>query len=37
MYKHYYKAIIEKEADRFWSIYPPKQEEQKIVAFLAAS
>jgi len=28
MYKHYYKAIIEKEADRFWSIYPPKQEEQ---------
>jgi hypothetical protein len=25
------------EAQKFWSIFPPKQEEQKIVAFPAAS
>src|SRR6266478_968952 len=37
MYKHYYKAITDKEAKRFWSIFPPKQEETKIVAFPAAS
>jgi hypothetical protein len=35
LYKHYYKAITDKEAEKFWSIFPPKQE-GKIVAFPAA-
>jgi hypothetical protein len=26
-------AVSKEEAERFWSIFPPKQEEQKIVAF----
>ena len=34
--KSYKRAVTKEEAERFWSIFPPKQEEQKIVAFPAA-
>jgi integrase len=34
--KSYHRATSEAEAERFWSIFPPKQEEQKIVAFPVA-
>jgi hypothetical protein len=30
-------AIPKEEAERFWEIMPPKQDEAKIVAFPAAS
>jgi hypothetical protein len=31
------RAVSKKEGEKFWSIYPPKQGEQEIVAFPVAS
>jgi integrase len=33
MWDHYYKAVRKSEAEKFWQIYPPVEEAQKIVPF----
>jgi hypothetical protein len=35
--KHYHKATTKEEAEKFWSIMPPKEGESKILAFSGAS
>jgi hypothetical protein len=37
LWRNYYRAVEKTEAEKFWSISPPKLEERKIVAFPAAS
>jgi integrase len=37
MWRSYHRGVTREEAEKFWSIMPPKQVEQKIVAFPAAS
>lgn len=35
LWRHYYRAVARTEAERFWSIMPPGQEERKILNFPA--
>jgi integrase len=34
--KSYKRAVSKEEAEKFWSIIPPKQAEEKVIAFPAA-
>jgi integrase/recombinase XerD len=37
LWRNYNRGTEKAEAERFWSIFPPKQEEHKVIAFPAAS
>jgi hypothetical protein len=37
MWQHYHEGVSEEEAEKFWSIFPPMQPEQKVIAFPVSS